>query len=75
MKTKVLEYNTVFQKEQEGGYSVWVPSLPGCSSQGATFEEATQNIKEAIQLYVEDSSDIQSDSKEQIFVPISVNIS
>lgn len=75
MKAKVLEYNTIFQKEPTGGYSVWVPSLPGCTSQGDTFEEATENIQVAIQLYIEDSSDIQSDSKEQLFVPVSVQIS
>ena len=43
MKRKVLEYNTIFQKEEKG-YSVWVPSLPGCTSQGETFEEALENI-------------------------------
>lgn len=53
MKHKVLEYNVIFQKETEGGFSVWVPSLPGCASQGETFEEALENIKEAISLYLE----------------------
>ena len=49
MNRKVLEYNAIFQKEEDGGYSVWVPSLPGCASQGETFEEAMQrlNITEA----------------------------
>lgn len=53
MKQKVLEYNAVFQQEKEGGFSVWVPALPGCTSQGETFEEAQENIKEAIGLYLE----------------------
>ncbi len=48
------EYQVVFQEEVEGGFSVWVPDLPGCASQGETLEEALQNIKEAIELYLED---------------------
>lgn len=52
-KTKILEYNIVFTPEDEGGYSAYVPDLPGCVSQGDTFEEAKSNIKEAIQLYLE----------------------
>lgn len=75
MKRKILEYNAIFQKEQEGGYSVWVPSLPGCASQGDTFEKAFDNIKEAISLYLEDSKEIDeetTDIRNQFMVPISV---
>lgn len=50
-----LEYQAVFQEETEGGYSVWVPDLPGCTSQGEALEEALKNIKEAIKLYIDDS--------------------
>ncbi|KAF0242682.1 MAG: hypothetical protein FD180_3783 [Planctomycetota bacterium] len=39
--------------EEEGGYTVMVPSLPGCISEGDTFEEAFANIKEAMDLYIE----------------------
>ncbi len=38
---------------EEGGYTVEVPSLPGCISEGDTLEEALANIKEAIELYIE----------------------
>jgi predicted RNase H-like HicB family nuclease len=38
---------------EDGGYTVEVPSLPGCISQGDTLEEALDNIKEAIELYIE----------------------
>jgi len=41
--------------EPEGGYSVECPSLRGCHSQGETKEEALTNIKEAIQLWIEDA--------------------
>ena len=39
-------------ESSEGGYSVHVPALPGCASQGETIKEALANIKEAIQLYI-----------------------
>lgn len=70
---KVLQYNAVFQEEPEGGYSVWVPSLPGCNSQGETFDEAVHNIKEALELYLEDSpSDYDESMVKQYLVPITI---
>jgi predicted RNase H-like HicB family nuclease len=39
-------------KQTDEGYSVWVPGLPGCWSQGKTKAEALDNIKEAIQDYL-----------------------
>jgi len=73
MKQKVLEYNAIFQKETEGGFSVWIPALPGCASQGETFEEAMDNIKEAITLYLEDEKEIEVDNAHsQFMVPISI---
>ena len=51
---KVLEYNAIFTPAEEGGYCVSVPDLPGCLSEGDTFEEAKANITEAIELYLED---------------------
>ncbi len=52
----------------EDGY--WVaecPSLPGCISQGKTKEEAIANIKEAIELYIEDM--IENGKMEHYFLP------
>lgn len=46
-------YRVILEPEEEGGYAVWVPALPGCVSQGDTLEEALANIREAIQSYVE----------------------
>lgn len=69
-----LEYQAVFQEETDGGFSVWVPDLPGCTSQGETIEEALENIKEAIELYLEDSDvdvvDQDFDYKRQFVVPV-----
>lgn len=50
---KILKYNAVFEEAEEGGYTVLVPTLPGCVSEGETFEEARENIKEAITAYLE----------------------
>ena len=78
MKRNVLEYNAIFQKEKGGGYSVWIPSLPGCASQGETFEEALDNIKEAIALYLEDKTSNRDETIDnihnQFMVPIGINL-
>ncbi len=43
----------VFEPSEEGGYTVYVPALPGCISEGDTLEEARANIREAIALWLE----------------------
>jgi predicted RNase H-like HicB family nuclease len=49
-----VKFTVVLQRENDGGYVVSVPALPGCVSQGDTREEALKNIEEAIELYLED---------------------
>ena len=75
-KIKVLEYNAVFEREKDGGFSVWIPSLSGCCSQGDTFEEALANIKEAIALYLEDAQEEDFEesrvTRDQFMVPVRV---
>lgn len=39
---------------ESGGYTVTVPSLPGCLSEGDTVDEALANIRDAIDLFIED---------------------
>jgi predicted RNase H-like HicB family nuclease len=46
-----------FRTRNDGGYVVSVPPLPGCVSQGDTRAEALNNIREAIELYIEDCRD------------------
>ncbi|MBI3274159.1 MAG: type II toxin-antitoxin system HicB family antitoxin [Candidatus Colwellbacteria bacterium] len=53
LKQKIYQYTAVFELNEEGGYTVTVPALPGCITEGNTFEEATKNVKEAATLYVE----------------------
>lgn len=48
----VLSYRILLRKEPEGGYTVVVPSLPGCVTYGDTIEEAVRMAKEAIELYI-----------------------
>lgn len=50
---KTLNYRILLRKEPEGGYTVLVPSLPGCITCGDTIEEAIEMAKEAIELYIE----------------------
>ncbi len=50
---KVLNYRIMLRKEPDSGYTVIVPSLPGCVTYGATIEEAIKMGKEAIELYIE----------------------
>lgn len=50
---KVLNHRILLRKEPEGGYTVIIPSLPGCITYGDTIEEAKEMAKEAIELYLE----------------------
>lgn len=47
-----MTYKVIVEKESTGGYSVYVPELPGCASQGETVSESIRNIKKAIKLYL-----------------------
>ena len=49
---QIYNYTVIFEKEIEGGYHAFCPILKGCHSQGDTFEEAVENITEAISLYI-----------------------
>lgn len=52
MKQIILKYDVVFEEQPDGGFTVIVPSLPGCISEGDTFEESKANIEEAITAYL-----------------------
>ncbi len=72
------EFYVVFEQEEDGGFSVSVPALPGCFSQGDTFEEALKNIEEAIALYLETKQELDPDWKPSIrpvfSVPVRVSV-
>lgn len=73
---KVFKYTAVFSPEETSGYSVTIPALPGCVSQGETFEEALENIREAAELYLEDmkESEIPEEKAPIVVSPISIRI-
>lgn len=75
MKKRIKNYIAIFQEEKEGGYSVWVPALPGCASQGDTLEDAIVHIREAITLYLEDNDSYTDSDAEvhQFVIPIQAN--
>jgi predicted RNase H-like HicB family nuclease len=48
-----MKLTIVLEPSVEGGFTVYVPVLPGCISEGETRDEALRNIREAIELYLE----------------------
>jgi predicted RNase H-like HicB family nuclease len=48
-----MKLRVILEPSDEGGYTVYVPSLPGCISEGENVDEALANIQEAIELYLE----------------------
>ncbi|HLA08956.1 MAG TPA: type II toxin-antitoxin system HicB family antitoxin [Anaerolineales bacterium] len=52
-----MRFKIVLEESDEGGYTVYAPSLPGCISEGETKEDALKNIQEAIELYLEPVED------------------
>ena len=52
-----MKLRVVLEPSEEGGFTVTVPALPGCISEGDTKAEALANIREAIELYLEPIDD------------------
>ncbi len=73
---KIFSYTVLFNRAPEGGYCAFVPALPGCMSQGETFEEAQKNVKDAISGYIEvlqeDGDDIPIEHEEHIAATVMV---
>lgn len=63
-----MKYKVNLKKTEEG-YSIWVPGLPGCWSQGKTEAEALENIKDAIGAYLETVEELTKD-KESRYVEV-----
>jgi predicted RNase H-like HicB family nuclease len=61
-----MKIKIVLEPSEDGGYTVFVPSLPGCISEGNSKDDAVNNIKEAIELYLEPIEDemIYTDNSE-----------
>ena len=67
-----MRLRVVLEPSEDGGYTVYVPSLPGCISEGDTREEALENIREAIELYLETVEDdlVFSETAEQVEIAV-----
>jgi predicted RNase H-like HicB family nuclease len=61
----LMEYRVKLEKTDEG-YAVWCPGLPGCWSQGATEEEALENIKDAIETYLATVEELVKDKETRL---------
>lgn len=53
IQKKLLKYTVIYTQEFEGGFTVTVPSLPGCVTYGKDLKEAEEMAKDAINLYLE----------------------
>ena len=76
IKQKILQYTAIFEPAEEGGYVVSVPALPGCMTQGETFEEAIEMIKDAIEGYVsvlkDEGKEIPREKNDLVVTKVSV---
>jgi predicted RNase H-like HicB family nuclease len=55
-----MKLKIILEPSDEGGFTVFVPALPGCISEGDTREQALRNIREAIELYLDPVEDDQT---------------
>jgi predicted RNase H-like HicB family nuclease len=63
-----MNLKVVLSPSEEGGYTVYIPALPGCISEGDTKEDALSNIREALELYLEPIDDdlVQVENEEVV---------
>lgn len=66
-----LQITVLFEEEPEGGYTVTVPSVPGCVSYGKTLEKAKKNVQKALKLHL---ACIRAHSRSKKSYPRSKNI-
>lgn len=67
-----MKLQVILEPSEEGGFTVFVPALPGCISQGDSREEALDNIREAIELYLEPVEDDVWEKTDSELVEISL---
>ncbi len=75
-KRNILKYSVIFQPAEEGGFIASVPTLPGCATQGDTFEETSEMIKDAISGYLavlkETKQEIPQEKDELVMTKVSI---
>ncbi len=70
----MARYTVILYPEEEGGYSVLVPALPGCVTQGETVEDALAMARDAIELYVETLSDRGEEIPVELAPPVVASV-
>ncbi len=61
-----MQFKVNIQKKNEEGYSVWVPGLPGCWSQGTDEKEVLDNIKDALKDYLVTADELSKDKETRL---------
>lgn len=73
---RILNYTAIFEPQEEGGYVVSVPAIPGCVTQGDTFEEAVEMIKDALEgclaVLKEEGQEIPKETEDVVVTKIAV---
>jgi len=72
VKVKIMKLKIIVHKAEEGGFWAEVPALPGCVSQGETMVEVRDNIREAIELWLETGEDQPFDQHESEVLEMAV---
>lgn len=74
---RVLKYTAVFEPAEEGGFVATIPALPGCTTQGETFEETVSMIQDAISGYVQilkdEKLEVPMETEDAVFTKVSVS--
>jgi len=61
-RKRELTYDVVLEPSEEGGYTAYVPGLRGCVSEGATEQEAPDNVKDAILTWLDTWEQVAADN-------------
>jgi predicted RNase H-like HicB family nuclease len=69
-------YTVILEREADGGFHVFCPALRGCHSQGDTLDEAVQNMREAMEVYLESLSahGEEPPREDMLFTPVEVAV-
>ena len=61
IKKEIFNYTVIFEPAEEGGFIVYVPSLPGCHTQGETLDEAYKMAQDAIYGYIKTLQELKEE--------------
>lgn len=74
-KKKTISLVVVIHRAEEGGYWAEVPSLSGCATQGETEEELLANLREAIELFLEEEREEELPTEAEKAMTVTVTVS